>query len=60
VASILKISVRGSPKKKDGALMDTPVVAKQKVFSSFEIKFLHNIPFLLYIVEYKLKLVAFC
>jgi hypothetical protein len=39
--------------------MDTPVVAKRKLFSTFEIKYLHNIPFMLYTVEYKLKLVAY-
>jgi hypothetical protein len=40
--------------------MDTlVVVAKQEAFSTFEIKDLHNTPFMLYIVEYKLKLVAY-
>jgi hypothetical protein len=40
--------------------MDIPVIAKQKAFFSFfEIKYLHNVPFMLYIAEYKLKLVAY-
>jgi hypothetical protein len=39
--------------------MDTIVVAKQRVFSTFEIKYFQNTPFMSYIVEYKLKLVAY-
>jgi hypothetical protein len=39
--------------------MDIPVVANQKAFSTFEIKYLDNMPFMLYIVEYKLKLEAY-
>jgi hypothetical protein len=38
--------------------MDIPILAQQKAFSAIEIKYLHNIPFMLQIVEYKLKLVA--
>jgi hypothetical protein len=38
--------------------MDTPVVAKHKALFSIAIKYLHNIPSMMYIVEYKLKLVA--
>jgi hypothetical protein len=40
--------------------MDTPVVVEQKAFVYFCFtKYLHNIPFLLYIMEYKQKLVAY-
>jgi hypothetical protein len=58
VANILKISVYGffPPKIKRWGTNGPPSCSKTE---GFEIKFLHNIRFMLYIVEYHLKLVAY-
>jgi hypothetical protein len=59
VANILKISVRGFFLCQYKSLDYWTTQLNRRLFSTFEIKYFHNIPFMLSIVEYKLKLVAY-